>query len=104
LGWDSTRKDRGREVELGEAWEIPNGCRNLRIIEVITGKVQPLKVNKTEEGAVGVDRAVETTATKIKPNHMTRLFVTLDSIPCAAAGVVSSLSWFPRRNFWISTG
>ena len=61
--------------------KIPDGSRNLRLIEVIVGKVQPLKMNKVEEGAVGIDRTGEVTATKIKANDMTCLLIALDPVP-----------------------
>jgi hypothetical protein len=75
------RKYRGREVEIPELWEIPNAARNLRVVEVIVGEVQTLKMNQPEKGAAGVDRTIETTATKIKSNHTTRILITLDTIP-----------------------
>ena len=67
----------------------------MRMVEVIISKIKTLKMNKMEEAAAGVDRAIETTATKIKPNHMTRLLITLDAIPCTAAVVFSIMGGFP---------
>ena len=58
-----------------------NGRWDLRIVEVVIGKIKPLKVNKPEKGAIGVDRTIEKTATQIKSNHMTSNVVTLDSVP-----------------------
>ena len=76
---------------MHEPWEIPNASRNSRGIEVVVSKVQHLKMNKPEKAAVGVDRAQETAATKIKANNMTRPLITHNAIPCTAADV-SSLS------------
>ena len=63
-------------------------------------------MNKTEEGAAGVDRTIETTAGKVKADHMTSLPVTLNTIPRAAITSFSfSFSFsmgFPHCNFWIS--
>ena len=40
-------------------------------------------MNKTEEGAVGVDRTIETTAGKVKVDDMTSVRITVNTIPCA---------------------
>ena len=76
-----TRKERAREVKIGEHWKISNGSRNLRLIEVIVGEVQPLEMIESKEGVVGVDRARQTTAAKIEPNYMTSPLITLDPVP-----------------------
>ena len=38
-------------------------------------------MNKVEQAAAGVDRTVETTASKVKVDHMTSVSFTLNTIP-----------------------
>ena len=68
------------------------------MIEVVDGEIKLLKVNKLEEAATGVDRTIKRTVTELKADHMTRVFITLYTIPCAAFGTLCH----PRRNFWRS--
>ena len=47
------------------------------MIEIIVREVKPLKMNKTEEAAAGVDGTIEMTTGKEKADNMTSLPVTL---------------------------
>ena len=51
---------------------------------MIAWEIRPSKMNKVEEAAAGVDRNAETTASKVKVNHMTSVSFTLNTIPWAA--------------------
>jgi hypothetical protein len=53
----------------------------LRIIEVITPKVKPSKVNKLKKAACGVDRTMERTTSEVKANNIASVLITLDAIP-----------------------
>jgi ribosomal protein L7Ae-like RNA K-turn-binding protein len=55
----------------------------MRKIKVIVGKIKALEVNKLEETATGVDRAIKTTAAEIDTDHMTRVLIALDTTPPA---------------------
>ena len=54
------------------------------MIEVVDGEIKLLKVNKLEEAATGVDRTIKKTVTEVKADHMTRVFITFNTIPRAA--------------------
>ena len=73
-----------------------------RVIEIIIREIKPPEMNKTEEGVAGVDRTIETTAGKVKADHMASLPVTLNTIPRAAITSFSFSMGVPHCNFWIS--
>ena len=73
---------------------------DLREIEVVISKIQPLKMNKAEKAAVGDHRTIETAATEVKANHMTSVLIAFNTIPGAAISVHPFL--FPRCNLRIS--
>ena len=64
------------------------------MIEVVEGEIKLLKVNKLEEAAAGVDRTIKRTVTEVKADHMTRVFITLNTIPRAAITTLCH----PQRN------
>jgi hypothetical protein len=53
----------------------------LRVIKVIMSKIKTLKLKKVKNATVRVDRTIETTATEIKFDNMTRFLMTVDPIP-----------------------
>ena len=55
--------------------------RDLRVNEITIRELKAPAMHKTEAGAAGVDRATETTAGKVKADHMTTLPITLHTIP-----------------------
>ena len=66
------------------------------MIEVVR-KIKLLKVNKLEEAATGVDKTIKKTVTEVKADHMTRVFITFDTIPRGA--IITS--YHPQRDLRI---
>ena len=62
LVWDLAPKECSGEVEVSEIYEMLDGRRNARVIEVVVSKVEPLKVNQAEKATIGAERTVEKTA------------------------------------------
>lgn len=56
----------------------------MRKIKFIVGKIKALKVNKLEESASGVERAIKTATAEVETDHITRVLIALDTTPPAA--------------------
>ena len=63
---------------------MSNSRSDFRVIEVIVRAVKSLKVNKAQEGAVGVDRTIEEAATEVKVDHLISVVVALHTILSAS--------------------
>ena len=50
---------------MGQAWEAAKPSGNRRPIKVIESKVKPSQVGKKKEGTIGMDGAIEPTATEV---------------------------------------
>ena len=61
----------------------------MRVFKMIVSKIKPLKMNKMEKAAGGVNRTIEAATIEVQANHMAREVITLYPIPWAAVIVVS---------------
>ena len=66
--------------------------------EVVEGKVEFLKVTKTEETAVRVERPIKPTVAQVQANHLTILCIACDPI----LGTTITIC-LPRLHLWIRT-
>ena len=74
--WDFARKTGIRKVKMSQNLKLAKLRRNQGFIEAIASEIQPLEMGKKEEGAVGMNGAIEPTATEVKANNMACCFVT----------------------------
>ena len=81
---------------MSQTLKVAKLRRNQGVIEVIPGEVQGPEMGKREEGTVGMNGAIEPTATEVEANNMACGLVTHDPIPTTAV-----LIFLPRGCLWI---
>ena len=63
--------------------EIAESRWDLRVVEIVIGEAEELKLRELEQPAAGVDVTVETAAAKVEGNYVSGGVVALDTIPQA---------------------
>ena len=66
--WDFARKHGIRKVKMSQSLKVAKLRRNQGFIEVIPSEVQDPEMGKREEGTVGMNGAIEPTATEVEAN------------------------------------
>ena len=81
---------------MSQSLKVAKLRRNYREIEVVPSEIQGPEMGKKEEGTVGMNGAIEPTATEDEANNMASGLVTHYAIPSTAVLIL-----LPRGYLWI---